>query len=224
VNPLSIHHLISEFISKLKKYERQTANRYFPIASRMRLHSKIISPLNPIAPPPQDQPVWFTAYHHRHRDRPLPCIPATVVRTSPRCREFHPPPAALRYRKSGIPVPPLPGCLPTATTLSSRRRSGGAKLGMVAAVHDPELEANGGLHRICPNGQRARVGGLQAAAIAMVRGSLGKLASCGLSVGGKWHHHQLRNLDIHEYEVPAYRSNGPPLHFARFLSMWIYLF
>lgn len=39
------------------------------------------------------------------------------------------------------------------------------------------------------------------AAAAMVRGSLGKLASRALSVAGKWQHQQLRRLNIHEYQV-----------------------
>ncbi|KAM0830739.1 hypothetical protein ACQ4PT_066019 [Festuca glaucescens] len=34
----------------------------------------------------------------------------------------------------------------------------------------------------------------------MVRGSIGRLASRALSVGGKWQHQQLRRLNVHEYQ------------------------
>jgi hypothetical protein len=43
-------------------------------------------------------------------------------------------------------------------------------------------------------------------AAAMVRGSLGMLASRALSVAGRWQHQQLRRLNIHEYQVPRATS------------------
>lgn len=42
--------------------------------------------------------------------------------------------------------------------------------------------------------------------IAMVRGSLNNLISRSLSLAGKWQHHQLRRLNIHEYQVPIFSS------------------
>ena len=45
----------------------------------------------------------------------------------------------------------------------------------------------------------------------MVRGLLNKLVSRSLSVAGKWQHHQLRRLNIHEYQV-----NPPSLSLTPF--------
>jgi hypothetical protein len=52
----------------------------------------------------------------------------------------------------------------------------------------------------------------------MVRGSLGRLASRALSVGGKWQHQQLRRLIIHEYQVQI-----PPPPFSHLLRIRLIL-
>ncbi|KAM0830742.1 hypothetical protein ACQ4PT_066019 [Festuca glaucescens] len=43
----------------------------------------------------------------------------------------------------------------------------------------------------------------------MVRGSIGRLASRALSVGGKWQHQQLRRLNVHEYQAGLTRARVP---------------
>lgn len=64
------------------------------------------------------------------------------------------------------------------------------------------------------------------AAAAMVRGSLGKLASRALSVAGKWQHQQLRRLNIHEYQVllqpPHQIPQIPAPYSVRFLRVFFF--